>query len=104
MKYFSIFFIIYLFLKSFNYAIFELNEKRNIPGRNVSYLTFFNKFSFSFNIIVYNILIFKFIYYLSVVSAVSILYNSTLNLFVFSFKSAICSNTKSMFSNSSYVI
>lgn len=31
MKYFSIFFIIYLFLKGFNYAIFELNEKRNIP-------------------------------------------------------------------------
>lgn len=32
MKYFSIVFIIYLFLKSFNYAIFELNEKRNIPA------------------------------------------------------------------------
>ncbi len=32
MKYFSIIFIIYLFLKSFNYAIFELNNKKNIPG------------------------------------------------------------------------
>ena len=30
MKYFSIIFIIYLFLKGFNYAIYELNEKRNI--------------------------------------------------------------------------
>lgn len=32
MKYFSIFFIIYLFLKSFNYGIFEINEKKNISG------------------------------------------------------------------------
>lgn len=31
MRYFSIIFIIYLFLKSFNYAIYEINEKRNIP-------------------------------------------------------------------------
>ena len=31
MKYFSIIFIIYLFLKSFNYGIFELNKKKNIP-------------------------------------------------------------------------
>ncbi len=29
MKYLSILFIIYLFLKSFNYGIFELNEKKN---------------------------------------------------------------------------
>lgn len=58
MKYFSILFIIYLFLKSFNYAIFELNEKRNIPGRDVSYLTFFNKFDFSFDIVIYNLLIY----------------------------------------------
>lgn len=32
MKYFSILFIIYLFLKSFNYGFFELNNKKNIPG------------------------------------------------------------------------
>lgn len=32
MKYLSILFIIYLFLKSFNYGIFELNEKKNIPA------------------------------------------------------------------------
>ena len=30
MKYFSIIFILYLFLKSFNYALFEIKEKRNI--------------------------------------------------------------------------
>lgn len=32
MKYFSIFFILYLFLKSFNYGIFELNYKKNFLG------------------------------------------------------------------------
>lgn len=32
MKYFSIIFIIFLFLKSFNYGIFELNEKKNVFG------------------------------------------------------------------------
>lgn len=31
MKYFSILFVIYLFLKSFNYGIFELTNKKNIP-------------------------------------------------------------------------
>lgn len=31
MKYLAILFIIYLFLKSFNYGIFELNNKKNIP-------------------------------------------------------------------------
>lgn len=70
MKYFSIFFIIYLFLKSFNYAIYELNEKRNIPARNVSYHTFFNKFTLSFNIIIYYILTQT---YISTVSFVSTL-------------------------------
>lgn len=32
MKYLSIFFVLYLFLKSFNYGIFELNEKKNFPA------------------------------------------------------------------------
>lgn len=32
MKYISIFFLIYLFLKSFYYGIFEINEKKNKPG------------------------------------------------------------------------
>lgn len=32
MKFISLFFVVYLFLKSFNYGLFELNEKKNFIG------------------------------------------------------------------------
>ena len=40
MKYFSILFIIYLFLKSFNYGIFELNKKNFPAGIFIIILSF----------------------------------------------------------------